>query len=543
MSNAAGTFEQVARAMIDAMAPLRRALSSRDAFRSFMLRLGWETISVPPAYTALGTTISEAMQAVEALRDDPTADEVLSLLRKAQAAYLAIQRIDQAPAGVDAAAFLSQIGEQLFELLLTDYLAAHQPALFNWLSILNVIETVDIPATEHQRGHIRTHFHWAMIPAIVRDPLSLPQKVYGWGSQELKFSLLLQHLSELFFAYGFPVYLSRTETSLTRGYDDGERNLEEHSAWLKIPFYYITIADRELEAAISVVELKGSDTSLPGLAIQPHIPNEFPLTLRLAPTIDLRVRAGTNAATQLGIVLRPGEASIKYPFQPGTTPPSAGIGIGFDFKPASPTLLFGAPNATRLEFQGASVDLGASTVDNELDIQLAAQLKGLTLVLQPGEADSFLRNLLGDSERRLTIPLGIEWTRRNGVRFAGSEAFETFLPTNLSIGPITVEGIALQLFAPTDHSADLTLAVGARISGKLGPVSFAVEGMGFRLQTTFAQGNVGPFDLALGFKPPTGLGLAIAAPRRGGRRVCGLRSPAGRIQRHAAVGASRPHRD
>jgi hypothetical protein len=251
---------------------------------------------------------------------------------------------------------------------------------------------------------------------------------------------------------------------------------------------------------------------LPGLAVQPHIPNEFPLTLRLAPTIDLRVRAGTNAASQLGIVLRPGEASIKYPFQPGTTPPSAGIGIGFDFKPASPTLLFGAPNATRLEFQGASVDLGASSVDNELDIQLAAQLKGLTLVLQPGEADSFLRNLLGDSERRLTIPLGIEWTRRNGVRFAGSEAFETFLPTNLSIGPITVEGIALQLFAPTDHSADLTLAVGARISGKLGPVSFAVEGMGFRLQTTFAPGNVGPFDLALGFKPPTGLGLAIAAP-------------------------------
>ncbi|HAN48308.1 MAG TPA: hypothetical protein DCQ20_05430, partial [Nitrospira sp.] len=111
-----------------------------------------------------------------------------------------------------------------------------------------------------------------------------------------------------------------------------------------------------------------------------------------------------------------------------------------------------------------------------------------------------------------TIPLGIEWTRRNGVRFAGSEAFETFLPTNLSIGPITVEGIALQLFAPTDHSADLTLAVGAQISGKLGPVSFAVEGMGFRLQTTFAPGNVGPFDLALGFKPPTGLGLAIAAP-------------------------------
>ena len=62
----------------------------------------------------------------------------------------------------------------------------------------------------------------------------------------------------------------------------------------------------------------------------------------------------------------------------------------------------------------------------------------------------------------------------------------------------------MQLFAPIDHSADVTLAVGTQISGTLGPISFAVEGMGFRLQTTFAPGNVGPLDLDLGFKPPTG---------------------------------------
>ena len=511
MSTTTGTFEQVARAMIEALAPLRRALGSTDAFRSFMLRLGWEATSVPPAYTQLGTAIAESVQAIEALRDDPTETEILVLLGKAKAAYLAIDQIDQAPPGVDASAFLSQIGERLFEVLLTDYLAAHQPAVFNWLSILNVVETVDIPATAHQRGHTRTHFHWDNIPKIIRDPLSLPHTVYGWGTQDLKFPLLLQHLSELCFAFGFPVFIGKAEESLANGYADEDEELDEDSRWLKIPFYYITIADRELEAAISIVELKGNGSTLPGLAIQPHIPNEFPLTLRLASTIDLRVRAGTNAPSQLGIVLRPGDASIKYPFQPGTPPPSAGIGIGFDFKPATPTLLLGSPKGTRLEFQGGSVDLGASSVDNDLDIQLAAQLKGLTLVLQPGEADSFLHNLLGDSERRITIPLGVEWSRRNGVHFAGSEAFETFLPANLSIGPVTVKGIALQLFAPTDHSADLTLAVGVQISGKLGPVSFAVEGMGFRLQTTFAQGNVGPFDLALGFKPPTGIGLAISA--------------------------------
>jgi hypothetical protein len=510
MSTTAGTFEQVARAMIDAVAPLRRALGSPDAFRSFMLRLGWETSSLPPSYTALGTTITEAMQAVEALRDDPTADEVLALLRKAQAAYLAIQQIDQAPAGVDAAAFLSQIGERLFEILLTDYLATYQPALFNLLSMLTVIEMEEIPATAQQRAHVRTHLHWATIPDIIRDPLSLPQKVYGWGTPELKFLLLLQHLSELLFAFGFPVFIGKAEEFLANGYAGQDIDFDEDTLWLKVPFFYITIADRELEAAISVVELKGTGTALPGLAIQPHIPNEFPLTLHLAPTIDLRLRAGTNAATQLGIVLRPGDASIKYPFQPGTTPPAAGVGLGFDFKPASPTLLLGSPKGTRLELQGASIDLGASFVENELDVQVAAQLKGLTLVLQPGEADSFLRNLLGDSERRLTMPLGIEWSRRHGVHFLGSEGFDTSLPVNFSIGPLMVQGLRIQLLAPADHSADLSVEVGTQISGTLGPVSCAVEGMGFRLRTTFASGNAGPFDLALGFKPPTGLGLAIA---------------------------------
>jgi len=290
-------LEQVARAMIGAMAPLRRALSNRDAFQSFMLRLGWEPLSVPPAYTALGTTVAEAMQAVEALRDDPTTEEILALLRKAQAAYLAIQRIEQAPPGVDAGAFLSQIGERLFEILLTDYLATHQPALFNWLSILNVIETVDIPSTAHQRAHVRMHFRWANIPEIIRDPSSLPEKVYGWGTQELKFQLLLQHLSELLFAFGFPVFIGKAEELLANGYAGRDIDLDEDTQWLKVPFYYITIADQELEAAISVVELKGNGATLPGLAIQPHIPNEFPLTLRLAPTFDLRVRAGTALAS------------------------------------------------------------------------------------------------------------------------------------------------------------------------------------------------------------------------------------------------------
>ncbi len=80
-----------------------------------------------------------------------------------------------------------------------------------------------------------------------------------------------------------------------------------------------------------------------------------------------------------------------------------------------------------------------------------------------------------------------------------------------SIGPFVLDALVLRLAAPTDGSGDLSLVVGASLSGELGPVTVSVENIGFHVDATFASGNMGPFDLDLGFKPPTGAGLAIDA--------------------------------
>lgn len=506
-----GTLEQAARAVIESLEPLSRAFSSVESFKAFMRRLGWDTAGLPPAYLALGDAVNEAALAVNVLREEPSAEEIGTLLLKAKAAYTAVCDIRTAPPGVDAAAFAAEIGERLFEILWTDYLALHQPALFNFLSMLDVITTDDVPATTQRPGYVRTRFKWKELPTIISDPLSLPKRVYGWGTPQLNFPLLAQHLGELLFALDFPVVVGKADRLLTEAYADDEVGFDEEIWALKVPFYYITIAGKNLEASFRLLEKKGTGAALPGLVVEPQIPEEFPLALHLAPTIDLRIRAGTNAASQLGIVILPDDASITYPFQPGTIPPSAGIGLGFDFTPTTPTLLFGSPRATRLEFQGGSVDFGASMIDGKLDVLLSVQLKRLALVLAPGDGDSFLRTMLGDGERRFEIPAGIEWSRRNGFRFNGSTTFEATVSPHQRMGPITLEEVTLRLRAPSDHSADLSLAVGTQLSGRLGPVSFAVEGLGFMVDTTFSPGNVGPFDLQLGFKPPTGLGLAIDA--------------------------------
>ncbi|MDH4342623.1 MAG: hypothetical protein OEV71_05955 [Nitrospira sp.] len=513
MSEHSSTLATLGRHLTLALRPLRDAVLDKERFRALMYQLGWSPTDLPPSYAALATAIDDATAKLDTLADPPTPEQIADLLAAVKNGYQAIRAISVAPPGVDAGAFLGEIGERLFELLLTEYLAAALPRAYRILQMLNVIETESIPPSVGRSSFIRTKFKWAEIPKIVTEPDKLPARVYGWGNKNLNTDRVISHVAELLTALHFHVRVERPAERLVRGYAGmSSTPTPLTSSSLIAPFYYIDIGDKTHEVAIALRALPGSGDRLPGLVIEPQIPADFPLTLKASEEVTFQVRAGTNIATTLGILLRPDEASIKYPFQPGTTPPAAGIGAGFEYRPQDATVILGAINATRLEFKGASVDFGAKTVEGELDIAFSAQLKQFALVLAAGEGDSFLNSILGSGERRIEFPFGIEWSRRHGVRFLGSGGFETVVKTNLCLGPITVDSVSFQLLVPVDRSADLALAVGASIAGRLGPITFVVEGVGLALETRFAPGNVGPFDLSLGFKPPSGVGLAIQGP-------------------------------
>jgi hypothetical protein len=495
-----------------ALAPLRDAVTDKERFRGLMLRLGWNAGDLPPAYTALGTAVETAVTQVQALGDDPSAQDIFELVDAVRQAYEAIRGIAVAPPDVDAGAFLAEIGDRLFELLLTDYLATELPAAYSLLQAVGVIDIESVPASPTRPSFVRANFKWAEIPKIVGDPSSLPARVYGWGTPDLKIDRIIHHLAGLAAGSGFPVRTVLQSDALLRGYTDAGDDDEPISGpSLVIPFYYIDIASVSVAAAIAIHELPGGGGKLPGLVIEPQLPPQFPLTIKLADEIAMRILAGTNVATTVGILIRPDGIAIKYPFQVGTAPPSAGIGLGFDFAPAAPPILIGAPKQTRLEFKGASIDLGASEVNGTFDAVLAAQLKGLALVLSAGDGDGFMKHILGDGETRVEMTLGVEWSRAHGIRFSGSGAFEVAVHPHLSLGPISIDEVDLRLAIPSPPPPDLELEIGLVISGELGPLAFFVKGIGLRLGTEFKPGNIGPLELDLGFKPPDGVGLAIDA--------------------------------
>ena len=72
--------------------------------------------------------------------------------------------------GADASAYVQEIGERLFELLLTDYLADEQPGAYTVLSMLRVISSRVSLRRPTRPSYMRTHFRWARITKVVSDP-------------------------------------------------------------------------------------------------------------------------------------------------------------------------------------------------------------------------------------------------------------------------------------------------------------------------------------------------------------------------------------
>ncbi|MGX6606086.1 DUF6603 domain-containing protein [Micromonosporaceae bacterium Da 78-11] len=144
---------------------------------------------------------------------------------------------------------------------------------------------------------------------------------------------------------------------------------------------------------------------------------------------------------------------------------------------------------------------------------------GLRLVVGAAPGDGFLGALLPPDGLTVELDLGLTWTPEGGVQLSGSAALDLVLALGLELGPITLDAAQLGV-----RLGDHGLALLATVSGTLhlGPVTAVVERIG--PQATLGPSDSGNAALAVGFKPPAGLGLVVSAgpvartaarPRRG----------------------------
>jgi hypothetical protein len=521
MSEETGTLQRIAEHLARTVQPLDRAFRDPEAFQQLMVQLGWEVQGLPPSYVTVADAAVQAVEAVQALADEADTAEIADVLVKAGDVYRAIDRLGDAPVGVDPGVFLAELARRLFELLLAEQLLAEAPAWFSTLESLGVIALEDHPPADGRPGFTRIRFDWDQIPQILSDPGSIPARLYGWGTPELDFPKLADVLGDLLSRLGLPTSLDQLSAQLASALQAEATGTPERPTRraLTIVLFDFPIGDTIQEVGFMVAELPAEGPALPGLIVQLVVPDGIAPRIELGGGWAFALRAGTDLAEQLGVVVRPGGVSVRHPFAPGQPLPSAGFGIALSHAADRPLTLFGQPGRSRLELAAAQLGLTVDLRAGDLELKGGLGVQGLAFVLSAADLDNFLGSALGAEELRVQVPFGISWSNRTGLDFIAGLGFEKALYPHLDVGVLRFDRVdlAVRFVAATGVAPQLDLRAAISFSGVIGPVAYAVDRVGADLAVTFAEGNAGPFNLQLRPLWPTGLGLAIdAGPVTGG---------------------------
>lgn len=184
--------------------------------------------------------------------------------------------------------------------------------------------------------------------------------------------------------------------------------------------------------------------------------------------------------------------------------------------PGEPALTVGDPTGTRLDLGTFGIE-GTSTLSlDDQSIGVAARATESAVTVAPGDGDGFVAKILPEDGLSVEFDAGIGFASGRGVYFEGGGGLDTEIPIQFSIGDV-LEVPSLHLAARPDtggETVSIPVEVSASPQVQLGPIGATVERIGLEADVTFPEGNdgnLGPVNVDLGFKPPTGAGLSVDA--------------------------------
>jgi hypothetical protein len=516
VAGAAGTLERIAREIASALAPLEQRLSAEGA-RPFLGELG---LRLPPALEqnaqitgALTTAAASAAglgPLVTALTNAIAADDVeqilsasANLVAKITALLGALAKIETAltsaaaGGGLNAAqlaqiqSFAAELAPRLLGYLLIEYLRSKRPDVLAVLTLAGIVDDEDAtegPAATLAPSYRRRMLHLDRLVDLLTHPAQYLQGTFGFGGAGFDGLALFARVKRVL--------------------DDSD-----------LPVTIFTPAGQP-----AILEAYSFRLSVDPATVPPSLTFRlrFPMIQDFASTYSLggpwHVDQSIKARFDAGLdgELSPSLAIRLQPPAPGTASADVAFGVSAE-QPGGSLVLFSEAGGTRLEVRRvglrfgftATWDAGAGVAKAEPAV--TGEIAGGKLTIDLSDGDGFISAIVGGGKLSGSLDLQLHWTPAGGLQVAGSSAIQIAVPTHVSIGPVDVDTLYLQLGLAPDGSLPAELSAGFRAN--LGPLRATVDRIGLAFTTTFPQhgGNLGPADLALAFKPPSGVGLSVEA--------------------------------
>jgi hypothetical protein len=515
MPDQLGTIEQLLRHLAESLEPLGDELTP-----ALLLDIG---VGIPAAWapqvdsdfthvSSAAKTLSPATQDLVTAAGGGDAVTIIAKsavlgVRIAQVAVTAKQLADHIKAAANADGTLTAQQKQHFndrlaslflrlaELTAVSNLEKRLPQLAGILDLLGMFSSTSMPGTPGDATappYIKRELGLGNVVDLFKDPKKFAMDQYGWGNGNFDGRELFVRLRKFLRSYELPAEI-----------------IEPGGSQPPI-----------LESLVIALQANKSVTP-PGLGFELRLPASYtveqtwPLT---GPWSLLTKFQGSFVAGVQGLI-----EQNNFTVQPpsGALDITAGAFL-VGQRAGGAMQIIGLPGGTRLEVAkvtgGLEVNAKLGT-DGTAAVSpvLSIALDKMKLIISMSAGDGFLKNSIPASAIEAEFSLAGKLSR-DGFAVTGSGRIEVLLPTHIVLGPLEIQSICFAAVLFNPDPVKLELSAGLKFS--LGPLVAVVERMGatgtFKLPPS-GDGNAGPVDFVLGFKPPEGVGLSInAGAVRGG---------------------------
>jgi hypothetical protein len=510
----AGTLELLVRELAQAIKPLEDKLASGDPI-AFIEELGVRLPATVAADaqlgSALGSTASTAgalEPAIEALVAAIAAEDPVKIISAGEALIAKLGGVLSGLAAINSSLtaalggaggltqaqrtelenFAAELPRKLLDYMLVEYLRAKGPTIMPTLSILGIVDDLHTPSDPSNP---------VAVPAIARA-VHLDRLVNG----------LLNPTAYLEDAFAL-----------------GSHSFDGLLLFTRVQ-QYLTEMDLPVDVIVAPGQPAILEAYLLRLSVDPLAdPPALTLRLRFSATEDFQQTYPLGSLWNLELSAKARfdaglEGKVTPPLDIALSPPTGTVSVEVEIgmlasNPGGTVVLFAEAGATKLEATQLGLSLGVTatggTAGASAEPSVSGQLTGGHLKIDLSEGDGFISTITGGANIDANLELKFHWSPNSGFQVQGSSAVQIAIPTHISIGPIEVEKLYLQLGL---EGAALPAELSGAFSVELGPLTASVDRIGLQVITTFptdSGGNLGPVNLALAFKPPTGVGLSLEA--------------------------------
>mgnify|MGYP001167432322 FL=1 len=506
MANETGTLEGIAIALSRLMQPLSERLTAGQ-IRVLFAELG---LQFPPALETVGPFMDAAQSVVaavnelpgltvalvEAIEDEDIGEIVSKSVELIDVVRTVITGIDTlatalqnagASTGLPAsevAAFAAELPQRLLEYLVARNLEVI-PGAAEALEFIGLLERTDenVGSTDPTKPpYVRRVIHLDQLVAFLESPLDHLETLYGWGSSSFNGQTLLEKIAHILARAGVPVILDTTVSPPV------------------LDVYF--------------VEVQANTTVNPrGLSIR--IAESFTFDKNVVfEEDDYKLEAGFDSELTVGteIIIQPNDKVTVIP-PSGEFRGDAFVKFTGGSETGDPYIIFGQPGASRIEARQFVVRVGAGiawlTDHGEGEFEILGEIRKGKIFIGMEGADGFLATLLSGLKVESDFDLGVGFSTKDGIFFVGSSTLDIQVPIHVSLGPIEITALTITVGL---GAGGFPLGLAVDLKAMLGPLQAVIEQIGLEATLSLppgGNGNVGPVDFTLGFKPPKGAGLSL----------------------------------